>query len=149
MRLKYAVTEINGEMRVVSSIEAQAKGRCFFCKKLFKHHPKDQNGHAFINRHHRIKKMFAQVYEAVTGRRYCELQLNMYWVGVGCHIAFHRRLDPYDFRIARRTSRYLKKVFRRYMHKMRQCNFGESFLRNPAPVPLVHQAYACKFPGGP
>ncbi len=131
--MKKALTLINGKYRYVDLTEAIERGRCYFCGKRFRKHPK-RHGQVLLNRHHRIKVVFSEIYEEVTGQPYPDVCHNLFWAAVGCHAEFHDDVDPWPKPWERDPIQPLHNLLKIFLQIMRQCNFGEKCLRHPAPM---------------
>jgi hypothetical protein len=154
MSVKKALTLVGGDYRYLRREDALVKGgRCYFCGCLLRDHPRATDGSIPLNRHHRGKCVFEfeGVYTAVTGHSYPSPNQNMFWVGIGCHLEFHTRIDPWPLHapyippqesrdewpaeVIRQIAAKLRELLWKFLRKMYKCNFGERCLNQPAPLP--------------
>lgn len=136
--------------RFVKRSKAVRSGRCYFCGQLLNNHPRNIHGEIRLNRHHEINRIYTAVYEEVTGKPYPTPRHGLYWVGMGCHIDYHKRFDLQRRIMADLGSRMrqascdaqlaevheeLKQVLIEFLEHTAENGSGRFCLSQPTPLP--------------
>jgi hypothetical protein len=150
--VRFANAVFAGKKLFLSLEEALDGGRCNLCGQLLIDHPRDKKGVIAIDRHHEINIAFTQAYKLLTGKEFPLDEDNLYWVGRGCHLEYHERLDPtyHDIGVVlnekklkkhfteseqKKHQRRLVRLCDKYMSTVGPLDYGKDFRTTPAPLP--------------